>query len=420
MDLRQPGPGKPQPVAGNTPSGHAHGREDGSRASRTDEGTIMRGHIRRRGTASWEIKYDIARAEGGRHTVYRSFKGTRREAAAELARLLARAADGGHVDPSKLSVARHVRARVAQWRAAGTISAKTAERYEELIEYQIAPFIGDKLLQKLRSQDIETWHSTLRTKGRQDGRGGVSACTIGHAHKILSKALREGARHGFVLKNVASEERPPRTGIKAMQILSPEQVTALPAKLAGRPIYAPVVTALFTGLRRGELLALRWRDVDLERKILSVQEALEETVEHGIRRKTTKTKSGQREISLPDFVVETLRDHRRQQLELRFALGAGKPPGEAVVFSSPEGNPPPPNTSTPPWARAAAELGLDVTFHALRHTHASQLIDAGVDIVTISKRLGHANPSVTLSVYAHLFRNDDSKAAAAINAALKG
>jgi len=378
----------------------------------------VRGHIRKRGANSWELKYDIARPEGGRHTVYRSFKGSRREAAAELARLLARAADGGHVDPSRLSIAQHVRARVAQWRSAGTISAKTAERYEELIEYQIAPFIGDKLLQKLRSQDIETWHSALRTKGRQDGRGGVSARTIGHAHKILSKALREGARHGLVLKNVASEERPPKLNAKKMEILNPEQVCDLPAKLAGRPIYAPVMVALFTGLRRGEILALRWSDVNLDRKILSVQEALEETVEHGIRRKATKTKSGQREISLPDIVVETLRDHRRQQLELRLALGIGKLPDDALVFSTPEGNPLTPNTFSSTWSRAAADLDLDVSFHALRHTHASQLIDAGVDIVTISKRLGHANPSVTLSVYAHLFRNDDSKAAAAINKAL--
>jgi integrase len=380
----------------------------------------VRGHVRRRGRNSFEIKFELDRIGGQRQTRYKSFKGTRREAQAQLSRLLVEVQEGGHVEPSRLTVAEHVRVRVAQWRASGIISAKTAERYEELVKYQIAPFIGNRLLQKLRSQDIETWHTTLRTKGRQDGTGGVSARTIGHAHKILSKALREGVRHGLVLKNVASEERPPRTSIQKTEILSPEQVTALPGKLMGRPdLYGPVVTALFTGLRRGELLALRWRDVDLDRKILGVKEALEETVEHGIRRKTTKTKSGQREISLPDIVVETLRDHRRQQLELRLALGIGKPPGDALVFSTPEGNPLTPNTFSSTWARARAVLGLDVRFHALRHTHASQLIDAGVDIVTISKRLGHANPSVTLSIYAHLFRNDDSKAAAAINAALK-
>jgi integrase len=378
---------------------------------------MSRGHIRRRGSRSWELKYDVDRAGGGRKTIYRSFKGTRRQAQAELTHLLAQIQDGSHVQPNRLSVAEHVRARVAQWRAAGTISPKTGERYEELVQYQLVPFLGTIPLQKLRAQDIETWHTSLRSRGRQDGTGGVSNWTIRHAHKVLSKALREGVRHGLVLKNVATEERPPKTNAEKMQILTPEQVSELPAKLAGRSIYAPVVVALFTGLRRGELLALRWTHVDLEHKMLCVQEALEETVEYGIRRKATKTQSGQRKITLPDITVETLREHRRQQLEVRLALGLGKLPNDALVFSTPEGHALMPNSFSSTWAKVAAELGLGISFHALRHTHASQLIEAGVDVVTIARRLGHASPAITLSTYAHLFKKDDSKAAAAINAA---
>src|SRR5262245_9177770 len=105
----------------------------------------MRGHIRRRGKNSFELKWDVPREGGGRRIVYRPFKGTRREAAAELARLLARAADGGHVDPSKLTVADHVRARFKQWQASGAISPKTAEGYAGLMERHIVPHIGGKL-----------------------------------------------------------------------------------------------------------------------------------------------------------------------------------------------------------------------------------------------------------------------------------
>jgi hypothetical protein len=158
----------------------------------------MRGHIRKRSANSWELKYDVPRLEGGRHIVYRSVKGTRREAAAELARLLARVADGAHVDPTKLTTGDHVRARFKQWQASGVISPKTAERYAGLIEHHIVPYIGGKLLQKLSTRDIETWHATLLTRGRKgrngrpDGQGGISARTIGAAHRILSKALREG------------------------------------------------------------------------------------------------------------------------------------------------------------------------------------------------------------------------------------
>jgi integrase len=378
----------------------------------------MKGHIRRRGARSWELKYDIDRAGGRRQTIYRTFKGSRREAQIELARLLAQVADGGHVEPSKLTVGDHVRARVAQWKAAGTISTKTAERYEELIEYQLTPFLGTRLLQKLRSQDIEAWHSALRAKGRKDGAGGVSNRTISHAHKILSKALRDGVRYGLVLKNVATEEAAPRVLSDEMKILTPEQVQELPVKLAKQPIYAPAIIALFTGVRRGELLALRWCNVNLARKTMRIVESLDETVQHDLRFKPTKTKSGNREITLPDIVVGTLHEHRRQQLELRLALGLGKLPVDALVFSTPEGHPLRPNSFSGTWARVAAELGLDIPFHALRHTHASQLIDAGVDVVTIARRLGHASPTITLSKYAHLFRKDDSKAAEAINTVL--
>jgi integrase len=126
-------------------------------------------------------------------------------------------------------------------------------------------------------------------------------------------------------------------------------------------------------------------------------------------------------IGLPDIVVDALREHRRQQLEVRLALGIGKLPSDALVFSTLEGGPQAPSDVSRSWGLVAAHFGMpEITLQGLRHTHASQLIDAGVDIVTISKRLGHASPDVTLRVYAHLFRRDDGKAAAAINAALAG
>jgi integrase len=383
----------------------------------------MRGHIRKRGRNSWEIKYDIDRADGQRRTRYRSFKGTRREAQAELTRLLAQAQAGGHVEPRKLTVIEHVRNRVALWAAAGTISANTHERYQQLVDFQLARFpIGSRPLQKLSTADIEAWHSALRTKGRHDGTGGVSTRTISHVHKILVKALCEGARHGLVLKNVATEERPPKIITKAMRILTPEQVSTLRAKLAGRSICAPAVTALFTGVRRGELLALPWSAIDLDRKLMEVHTALEQTSEHGIRFKRPKTASGKRTIALPDIVVNTLREHRRQQTELRLALGLGKASNDSLVFPSPGTehlwNP---DSFSSNWNDVAIKLGLGgVSFHALRHTHASQLIAAGVPITEIAHRLGHASPTTTLSIYAHLFRKDDSRAAAAINAALGG
>jgi len=378
----------------------------------------MRGHIRKRGRNSFELKFELDRVDGRRRIAYRNFKGSKREAQAELTRLLAQMQTGGYVDPDKLTVIEHVRNRVALWRGNDTISARTAQGYEGLIEHQIAPFpIASRLLQKLSSTDIEAWHVDLRTKGRHDGKGGISHRTISHAHKILKRALDDAVRHKLVARNVATEQRPPKVNAEPMIILTPGLVKELPATLDGLPICAPAIVALHTGMRRGELLALRWPDVDLDRKLIKVRAALEQTAEHGIRFKQPKTASGVRSISLPDIVVETLSEHRRQQLEMRLALGLGKPPRDALVFPSPGTERPwGPDSFSAAWG----DLGLDVCFHGLRHTHASMLIAAKVPITEIAKRLGHASPATTLSIYAHMFEQDDSNSAAAINAALGG
>jgi integrase len=147
---------------------------------------------------------------------------------------------------------------------------------------------------------------------------------------------------------------------------------------------------------------------------------LEQTKLFGVRFKVPKSKAGRRDITLPDILVDALREHRKHQLELRMQIGAGRLPNDALLFATIEGDPLTPNSVSMAWSDFADAIGIpDVTFHALRHTHASQLIDANVDIVTISKRLGHAKPDITLRVYAHLFRKDDGKAAAAINAVAK-
>lgn len=389
----------------------------------------MKGHIRERSPGRWAIVIDVYAANGKRQRKWHSFKGTKREAQIECARLVTEIREGSYVHKNKLTVAEHVRARVDQWEASEDISAKTAERYRELVENQIVPHLGGKPVQKLKPADIETWHTTLKRSGRKGGDGGLSNRTIGHAHRVLSKALREAARHDLVVKNVAAEEGAPKVDDDEMIILNEDQLTELPGKLEEQPIRPRAMTAIFTGLRRGELLALRWTSgpkgewsmVDLDRKVIKVREALEETKKHGIRFKSPKTKGSRRDITLPDIVVDVLREHRKAQLEQRMALGLGKLEDSALVFPTLEGGPMSPDAFSAEWRDVADRIGLvGVPLHSLRHTHASQLIDAGVDVVTISKRLGHSSPAITLKIYAHLFRKDDGKAADAINAALSG
>jgi integrase len=325
---------------------------------------------------------------------------------------------GEHVTRSTLTVGAHVAERIEQWAALGQISPRTTERYRELLANQILPFIGQSTLQALRAADIERWHGTLRVSGRRDGKGGLSALTIRHAHRLLGKALREAQRHDLVIRNVAGMQSPPRVARVEIKILGPDQIRGLVRDLENRPIYPKVVLALFTGMRRGEVLACRWQDLDLDRKTVTVRGALEET-KGALRFKSPKSEAGVREISLPNIVVETLRGYRRQQQEQLLALGLGRLTGDALVFARLNGSPQSPHALSKEWAAAAASVGLaDHTFHGLRHTHASQLIDAGIDVVKISKRLGHASATVTLDTYAHLFDKRADKSAEAINDAV--
>jgi integrase len=374
----------------------------------------MKGHIQQRGKNSFRLKFDAGRDEktGKRKTQFHTFRGTKRQAQVKLAELIASVAQAKYVEPHKISVAEWVRARVDHWEAAGDISARTAERYRELVENQIAPHIGAKLLQKLRTLDIEEWHTTLRNSGRADGKGGLAPRTIGHAHRVLGKALRDAAKNELVVKNVVANESAPKVDDEEMVIV--KDIPAFIETLRGHRLFVPAMISLFTGMRIGEVLALRWGRVALDRKVIQVREALEETKAHGIRFKAPKTKAGRRDITLPDILVDTVREFRKEQLEIRLKLGAGKLPDDALLFAGVDGALP----SQKRYSKAWSDFRPDLAFHNLRHTHASQLIDEGVDIVTISKRLGHAKPDITLRVYSHLFRNDDGKAAAAINAAL--
>ncbi len=151
---------------------------------------------------------------------------------------------------------------------------------------------------------------------------------------------------------------------------------------------------------------------------MRIERSLEQTG-GSIRVKAPKTAAGRRTVSLPAFAVAALRDHRRQTLELRLQLGIGALPPDTPVFGDFDGNWPSPNSITGYWRDAVKSRKLPkVTFHALRHSHASALIAAGLDVVAVSRRLGHASPALTLNIYSHLFENKDDQAAAAIDAAL--
>jgi integrase len=366
------------------------------------------GSVTKRGENSWRLKFDLPRENGERRTQYVTVQANgKKEAREKLAALIASVGAGSYVEPSKTAVADFVAGRIDQWEAAGSLSPRSAARYREILANQIRPHLGDKPLQRLRPADIEHWHTALQAAN-------LKPRTIGQSHRVLSKALDDACRHEILIKNVASTQPTPK--VEESEVVIVRDIPGFIEKLKGSRVYVLAMVSLFTGMRLGEILALRWSRVDLDKAIIQVREAIENT-KAGTRFKTPKTKAGRRDITLPDVLVAVLREYRKAQLEFRMRVGAGKLPDDALLFTDLDGNPLSRNVTSTLWQRFAERVGMgDITFHALRHTHASQLIDAGVDIVTISKRLGHAKPDITLRVYSHLFRKDDSKAAQAINA----
>ena len=341
--------------------------------------------------------------------LYVTVKGTRKDAEKELRARLTAIDKGTHVDPSSLTVSEFL----DHWLnkiAPRNVAPKALERYRGLVRNQIKPHLGTKQLQKLRPRDVSGWHQELIDSGT------ISTRTIRHAHGVLRTALAHATKNEILERNVATIIRPPAAEKAEVAILTEGQIADVLDKLDDHPLYPIVAVAIGTGARRGEITALIWSDVDLDAKTVTIQQSLEQT-KAGIRVKAPKTKAGKRTISLPAIAADALRNHRIKALELRMKIGAGALPDDAPVFGNIEGEWPSPENITDQWRRAVKALGLPkVTFHALRHCHASALIAAGLDVVSVSRRLGHSKVSITLDVYSHLFKDGDTAAADAIDA----
>lgn len=376
----------------------------------------MKGHIRPRGPDAWELKFDVPSENGERKTRYVTVHGGKRDAQKKLTELLDQVNKGNFIDPSKLSLADFLD-RWQSW-AATQVSAKTLERYKELLKHHVRPHLGGRPVQKLRTVDFAELYGKLQSP-KPDG-AGLAPRTVGHVHRLMHRVMGHAVKWSIIGSNPVTAAEPPRVQRTEIEILSPDQIRAVLDALRGRPLYPVAVIGLATGMRRGEIAALRWADIDLDGGKVRVEPSLEQA-NAGLAFKAPKTKAGRRTVSIPPSIVGELRDHWRRQQEHRLALGRGKASADDLAFSRPDGSTWPPDSLTADWARTLRMLKLPkVTLHALRHTHVSQLIAAGLDVVTVSRRIGHSNPTVTLTVYAHLFGNTDEKAAAAVETALAG
>jgi integrase len=379
----------------------------------------MRGNITRRGKESWRLKYEIADRDpttGKRQTRFLTVHGKRRDAEGELTRILRDLDKGIHVEPSKLTVTEYLERWLTD-QAKHRVSAKTFERYDEIVRKHLSPALGSHQLGKLAPLHIQECFGKALASGRRRGNGGLSAQTVKHHHRVLSEALRQAVRWRLLQFNPCELVDPPRPVRREMKTLDHEQTAKLLKAAIGRSIYMPILIAVTTGMRRGEILGLRWRDLNLDEASLAVTQTLEQTAKT-LTFKEPKTERSRRTIALPALTVEALRRHKARQAETRLKLGPAYSDHD-LVCCRPDGEPTSPRAVTKAFSVLIADLGMKARFHDLRHSHISHLLAAGVHPKIASERAGHASVSITLDVYSHVIPGMQEDAASRIDAALR-
>lgn len=376
----------------------------------------MRAHIKKRSSGSYSLVIPTGLPKPKQRWI--TVRGTLREAEAELAKLIHDASNGGFVASPKMKFADYLD-RWLKDAAAPTVASKTLERYEQIVRDNIAPGLGAMEISKVTPMAIQKFYSDCRSTGRKNGRGGLSEQTVLHIHRVLHKALAQAVRWQLIPRNPADAVEAPKALLKPMRSLTDEETREVFQKLTGNPLLVPTLVALSTGIRRGELLALRWSDIDLGRKSLIINSALEQTKSGGVRRKQPKTERSRRNILLPDAAVELLHTHKTAQATARLRLGPAYQNND-LAFPLPDGAIWPPNKFSDQFRGFVRRSGLQhFRFHDLRHTHASQLLLANVHPKVVSERLGHSSVSITLDRYSHLLPGLQEGAANVIDGPLR-
>jgi integrase len=362
--------------------------------------------VYQRADGRWVAQVEAGLDRDGRRRRPRAVRRTKREALAALDELR-RQADQGVTPERTQSVGEFL-----EWWLAtvvpDTVKPSTVDGYERIVTLYITPHVGWVKLAKLTPQHVK---SMLRAM-EEDG---LSPRTRQFARAVLRRALRWAEQNGLVLRNVAAlVDGPRKTGTKLDDTLDAAGAAAVIDAAAGDRLEALAVLVLRLGLRKGEALALRWEDIDLDAGTLSVRGTLKRQKGGGLYVDTTKTDAGTRELPLVAGTAEALREHRRRQAAERLALGPLWT-DTGHVFTTATGTPLDPRNVNRWWSAVCERAGVGHhRFHAARHTAATLLLDQGVPLEVVSAVLGHAGLAITADVYAKVGMDAKRRALATI------
>jgi integrase len=376
----------------------------------------MKGHLKERSPGHWAIILDIPDPKTGkRRRKWHSYKGTKRQAQIECARLISAVQGGTYLEPSTTTVAQFL----DRWleHMASQISPKSHARYSELARKNIVPLLGSVILTKLRAEAIDAAYAKALASGRRDGNGGLSPQTVTHMHRVLKQAIGQAVRWELLIRNPVDAATPPKAKRGKMNTFDLDQTAELIEAMRPTRMLVPTLLAVLCGMRRGEIAALRWKNVDLAAGRLAILESAEQ-VGTKIRYKTPKSGKG-RTLALSASLVEELRAHRLRQADELLKVGVVLSDDTFVVAQA-DGTPLQPDTLTQDWVRKLADTSLPrIRFHDLRHAHATHMLSSGVHPKVASERLGHSKIGITLDLYSHVLPGMEADAAERVDAALQ-
>lgn len=375
----------------------------------------MRGHIRKRGD-SWTVYYDRPRdpITGKRRKTSKGGFRTRKDAERWLNETIQKLDKCSYVETSDLTLG----AYLSEWLAAAKrdLRPSSIPFYEIIVEKYLVPRLGGVPLQKLRPQHLTALYTELLESGRIQREGGLSASTVRRVHTIARKALADAIGDGLLETNPAATAKPPKAKTaeeaarKKRRFLSADEVRAFLEAIRGHRLRAALHLAATTGMRRGEVLGLRWRDVDLDGGRLTVQQTLV-APRYVLTFSEPKTSFGRRSIDLDTETVAVLREHRKRQVEERLAFGPGYAESE-LVFRQQDGSPVVPHLFTLVFKKVVKDAELPpIRLHDLRHTHVALLAQAGLPAKVIQERVGHHSAGFTLDNYGGTFPSQHREAA---------